>query len=180
MSLLSPKRRRFVEEYLVDFNATQAAKRAGYADKSAQQQGSDLLSNPLIAEAIREGMEEFRRRTYVDKDKIVAELARLGFSDLRELVAWSPEDGVTFRSSSHVDEDAARAVKKVKSRKRTFYTKNGDPIVTVELEIELHGKVEALRDLGRHLGMFTDRHELVGDIPFMVFAPEGSEEDTED
>jgi phage terminase small subunit len=53
---LTPKQQRFVEEYLIDLNATQAAIRAGYSENSAQQIATENLSKPLVANAIQEGM----------------------------------------------------------------------------------------------------------------------------
>ena len=70
---LTEMQRRFVDEYLVDLNATQAAIRAGYSPKAARQQGSRLLTNAAIAEAICNGHEARNNRTLIDQDTVVQE-----------------------------------------------------------------------------------------------------------
>lgn len=75
-----PKRRqRFVEEYIVDYNATQAAIRAGYSEKAARSTGSEILQNPDIQAAIHEELEKQSQRTNVTADRIVQELAAMAF-----------------------------------------------------------------------------------------------------
>ena len=74
MAGLTAKQQRFVEEYLVDLNATQAAIRAGYSEKTAQQTGSENLSKPVIAEAIAIGRKAQSERTEITVDKILKQL----------------------------------------------------------------------------------------------------------
>ncbi len=84
---LTPKQQRFVEEYLVDLNATQAAIRAGYAPKNADKQGSQLLGKPRVSEAIQEAMKKRSKRTEITQDKVLNEIASNAFqvaSDLSE------------------------------------------------------------------------------------------------
>jgi phage terminase small subunit len=71
MSDLTPKQQRFVEEYLVDLNATQAAIRAGYAPKSAFVQGSRLLSNAKVAQAVSDGRAKQAERTGITADYVL-------------------------------------------------------------------------------------------------------------
>lgn len=68
MSKLTAKQARFVEEYLIDLNATQAAKRAGYSEKTARAQGNRLLTNVDVEHAIQEAMKARSERTEVDQD----------------------------------------------------------------------------------------------------------------
>lgn len=68
---LTPKQQRFIEEYPVDLNATQAAIRAGYSKKTAQEQGSRLLSNVMVAEAIAEVQAKRSERVSVSQDDVV-------------------------------------------------------------------------------------------------------------
>ena len=68
---LSDKQQRFIEEYLVDLNATQAAIRAGYSEKTAQQIGSENLSKPFIAESIQKAFEDRSKRTQIDQDYVL-------------------------------------------------------------------------------------------------------------
>ena len=74
MAGLSPKQQRFVEEYLVDLNGTQAAIRAGYSESNARSQASRMLSNVNIQEAIAEGAKARSKRTKIDQDWVIDHL----------------------------------------------------------------------------------------------------------
>lgn len=80
---LTPKEERFVEEYLVDCNATQAAIRAGYSEKTARAIGHELLQRPHIQDAIARAKQARSKRTEVTIDRVVRELARIAFFDPR-------------------------------------------------------------------------------------------------
>lgn len=71
---LTAKQHRFVAEYLVDLNATQAAIRAGYSPKTAQEQGSRLLSNVMVAAAVEAAQRERAGRTGITQDYVLAKL----------------------------------------------------------------------------------------------------------
>lgn len=124
---LTAKQRRFVEEYLVDLNATQAAIRAGYSEKTARQAGAENLSKPVIAEAIQEAQKARSERTEVTQDRVIAELAKIGFADIRKAVQWGPDrqmtetldgtpiasNGVVLVDSDDLDDDTAAAISEV-------------------------------------------------------------------
>jgi len=78
---LTPKQERFVEEYIVDLNATQAAIRAGYSPKTAEQQGYQLLQNTSVQAGIQQAMDERSKRTDVDADYVVTELRKVVEAD---------------------------------------------------------------------------------------------------
>ena len=71
---LNPKQSRFVEEYLVDLNATQAAIRAGYSEKTANRTGPENLSKPVIADAIQIAQAERSARTQITVDKVLTDI----------------------------------------------------------------------------------------------------------
>lgn len=77
---MTPKQQRFVEEYLVDLNATQAAIRAGYSAKTAGQIGEQNLKKLEIAAAIAEAKAQQAKRTEITADRVLAELAKIGFA----------------------------------------------------------------------------------------------------
>ena len=158
---LTDKQQRFVEEYLVDLNATQAAIRAGYSERSAGQIGHDLLKKHEIVEALRAAMQARSERTQVTADRVVRELARIGFSDLRDLMTWT-RTVVHFTPSDDLTEEQAAVVSSVKS-KTTTYSRDDGTEQKIELELKTYDKLGALRDLGRHLGMFSDRVVHTGD-----------------
>ncbi len=81
---MTPRQRRFVEEYLVDLNATQAAKRAGYNPGW----GRELVHKPEVAAAIEKAQAKRAQRTRVSADRVVTELAKVAFGDPRRLFSW--------------------------------------------------------------------------------------------
>lgn len=86
MAKLTEKQQRFVDEYLIDLNATQAAVRAGYSAKTAESQGSRMLRNVKVQQAIAEEMAERSKRTGINQDRVVLELARIAFVRMTDLV----------------------------------------------------------------------------------------------
>jgi phage terminase small subunit len=69
---MTPKQQRFVEEYLIDSNATQAAIRAGYSEKTATEQGSRLLTNVKVSEALAAARSRLTMRTEITADWVLA------------------------------------------------------------------------------------------------------------
>ena len=162
---LSDKQRRFVDEYLIDLNATQAAIRAGYSAKTAEFQASRLLRYAKVQAFLAERMKAREKRTEITQDRVLNELAKIGFSDLRKVVKWGegilvrdPEtgaqsiaNGISLVSSDEIDDDTAASIAEISQ------TAQG-------LKIKLHDKRGALVDMGRHLGMFKDKLELSGEV----------------
>lgn len=83
---MTPKQKRFVEEYLIDLNATKAAKRAGYSAKTAGQIGDNLLKRPEIEEAVAEALEAQSKRTLISADQVLLDIQAVGDD------AWRAED----------------------------------------------------------------------------------------
>lgn len=154
-SVIRPKHQRFVDEYLLDLNATQAAIRAGYSAKTAGQQGPRLLENAEIARAIEAGMKARADRTGVTAARVLTELALIGFSDVSHYRV-NPESGA-LELEPGAPPEAMRAVSSVKRKTRTFTDKDGGTETTHDVEIRLWDKNTALANAGRHLGMFLDR-----------------------
>lgn len=158
---LTPKQQRFVDEYLVDLNATQAAIRAGYSARRADMIGHENLGKPGIAQAIAERRAALQRTTQITQERVLAELARIAFGDQRQLMGWGPT-GVRLRPSDELDDDQAAAVAEVSET----VTKDGGT-----LKLKTHDKVKALELLGRHLGTFDDRVKVTLDQPVQVYLP---------
>lgn len=74
---LTPKQKTFVDEYLIDLNATQACIRAGYSKKTADRIGPELLGNPCVSAAIQKAMQERQRRTEVTQDYVISKLKEI-------------------------------------------------------------------------------------------------------
>lgn len=144
---MTKKQKLFCEEYLIDLNATQAAIRAGYSPETAGAIGAENLKKPQIQKAIARAMADRSRRTGVNADRVVMELAKIAFVNAADVI--DAEDA-TLKADA-ADEDLA-AVQSVKVK---TFGEDG-----VEREIKLADKIKALELLGRHLGMFNDRLRL--------------------
>ncbi|MGY2271036.1 MULTISPECIES: terminase small subunit [Pseudomonas] len=157
---LTAKQQRFVDEYLIDLNATQAAIRAGYSKRTARQIADQNLSKLDIKAALEKRMQSRSARTEITQDMVLRELAKIGFSDIRKVVRWGetqvrmvdgeegeaedmvPYHGLALIDSTEVDDATAAAIAEVSQGR------DG-------LKVKLHDKKGALVDIGRHLGMFA-------------------------
>lgn len=155
------KQQRFVEEYLIDLNATQAAIRAGYSKKTAGQIGHELLKKPETQAAIDEAMKARSERTKITADAVMTELAKLGFANMLDYVRVS-DGGLGFLDLSAVTRDQAAAIVEMTTEEvsggRDADGEDGPPIL--KTKIKLADKRAALVDLGKHLGMFVSRSEI--------------------
>lgn len=153
---LNPKQQRFVAEYLIDLNATQAAIRAGYSKRTAQQIGSRLLLNVVVSAAISEGQQVLAEQSGVTAERIVKELAKLGFSNMQDYVGT--QGGEAYVDLSAVNRDQWAAVGEITV---DHYTEGrGEEAREVKrTKFKLADKRAALVDLGKHLGMFVERSE---------------------
>jgi phage terminase small subunit len=147
---LTDKQRLFVLEYTVDFNATAAARRAGYSQKTARQIGAQNLSKLNIKEALQEAIQERAERTKVDADRVVLELERLGFYDPRSVLSWGP-DGFRIKDSADLSDADARIVASVSESPSKWGWRR---------QIKFYDRLKALELLGKHLGMFTEQVEV--------------------
>lgn len=145
---VAQKRKIFVQEYLIDFNVTRAAKAAGYSEKTAHVTGHYLLKDPKVQAAIQDAMQARIERTQVTQDRVVKELAKLAFSDMRNFARWGP-GGVELKDSRTLSDEDSACVAEI-SQVDTQYG--------VNLRFKLYDKSKALEMLGRHLGMFLERH----------------------
>lgn len=114
---LSKKHRLFVDEYLVDLSAVNAAKRAGFSPRTARQAGYNLLQMPLIRQAVDAALAARAKKTGFTAEMVLSELALIGFIPLEQC----------RRGGVNVSDKRA-----------------------------------ALVDIGKHIGMFVDRHEVTG------------------
>lgn len=89
---MTDKQKRFCEEYLIDLNATKAALRAGYSEKTAGSIGCENLMKPEISEYIEKLRAEQSKRTGITADRVLAELSKLGFADMAEVESFRAAD----------------------------------------------------------------------------------------
>jgi phage terminase small subunit len=147
---LSDKQARFAAEYLIDLNATQAAVRAGYSEKTAESQGCRMLKNVKVAAVIQENMNKRAARIEITADKVLQEIAKLSFANLQD---FYNENG-SLKEIHSLPRDVAAALSSTKI--------NLTEACAVQ-EIKLHDKKGSLELLGRHLKLFTDKTELTGE-----------------
>lgn len=160
MKTLTAKQAAFVREYLIDLNATQAAIRAGYSERTARQTGAENLSKPYIAAAIQEGQDARAERAEIDADRVLSELARIAFVDIGDLFEWD-EERTCFVPSKDLTVDQRAAVQSVKAETTRHTFDDGTVETKIKLELKTHDKLGALREIGKHLGI-AQRHEHSG------------------
>lgn len=156
---MTPKQQRFVEEYLIDLNATQAAIRAGYSKSTAYSIGQENLNKPELAAEIEKRRSELSDKAEVTQEQIVAEFCRMGFYDPAE-IAGRPMNGP--EDISNLPEDVRRAIVGWGWDKAGNFT------------LKLADKNAALTNLGRHLGMFTDKVDVKGEMAITVSPDDAS------
>lgn len=171
---LTAKQKKFVDEYLIDLNATRAYK-AAYpkckTERSARTNGSRLLTNANIQEEIAKQQQKIQERTQITQDMIVQELAKIAFSNATDYVKvvtrptirriWDKEEekyvyeegdvyeqDIILKDTKDLTDDQKAAISSIKN------TKHG-------IAIEQCNKVEALHLLGQHLGMFKNNQPVI-------------------
>ena len=147
---MTEKQERFVEEYLIDLNGTQAAIRAGFSPKTAAEQACRMLKRRQVKDAIDRAMAERSKRTGITQDRVLRELARLAFVNPADVMNLN--EAIVMDEAS-IDDLAAIASVKVK----TIPTEDGD---IVEREVKLYDKNKSLDMLNRHLGIYNDKLEV--------------------
>lgn len=141
---MNVKQELFVEEYLKCFNATKAAKAAGYSEKTAYQQGHELLKNPEIDARVKDRL----KAAAMDANEVLYHLASIARGDMDDLLD----------ANGNLDIEKARKFGKTnlikRVRSRVVSTENSD---VSEQETEGYDRLKALELIGRHLAMFTDK-----------------------
>ena len=165
MAKLTAKQKRFVEEYLIDLNATQAAIRAGYSAKTANEQGARLLANVSVQDVVSRKMAERSKRTGISQDRIVLELARIAFMKMTDIVN---ADGEINTGATDDDLACIESIKYKKSESDTGYSE--------EREVKVASKLKALELLGKHMGMWNDKLDVNVALPVVISGEDNLED----
>ncbi len=165
MAKLTEKQQRFVDEYLIDLNATQAAIRAGYSVKTANEQGSQNLAKLSIQQAIAEQMAERSKRTGINQDRVVLELAKIALVKMTDIV---DSQG---RIKSNASPDDLACIESVK-----YKESESDTGSSVEREVKIASKLKALELLGKHLGMWNDKLDVNITQPIVITGEDALED----
>ncbi len=154
------KQKRFVQEYLIDLNATAAAKRAGYSAKAAAEIGYENLRKPHIQEAISKAQQARSERTEITADRVLQEYATVAFTDMAHYLQLTA-DGGAYLDFSAIPEGGTRAISEI-IQEEYMEGRGEDARQIRRTKFKLHSKLGALDSIARHLGMFVDRHEHAG------------------
>lgn len=152
---LTDMQKAFCEALLEGKSKTEAYREAGYAvdGKYDKQRAWELSRTDTIRAYLAERRKEIQNYANVKPAQIIKEIARVGFSDIRDYVRWD-ETGALFIPSDELTEDQAAAIQSIKVRKRTITRENGGATETVETELKLHPKLEGLEKLMKHYGLY--------------------------
>ena len=159
---MTKKQKLFVEEYLIDLNATQAAIRAGYSAKTAQEQASRLLSNVMVQGSIAKAMAERSKRTGINQDRILQEIAKLALVNIDDVV-----DLKTGKIKKTATKEDLACIQSIKIKPTEF---------GIEREIKFYDKKGSLEMAGKHLGMFKDKLELETDMDLNITIDYGKDD----
>jgi phage terminase small subunit len=169
--LKNAKRERFCQEYLIDLNATAAAKRAGYSPKTAKSQASDLLTFPDVQARVAELKAERAERTQITADDVVMELRKLGFASMRRFISIDGE-GQPQINLTDTPEDDLDALMEVQTETLVETRGKGESAeqdIIRKTKIKLHDKLGALRDLAEHTGVFDKANRTKADAVAQAF-----------
>lgn len=150
---MTKNREIFVDEYLIDFNSTRAYKVAYprvRSDNTAAVNGSKLLRNTKVQLEIEKKIKEREKRTEITQDKVLREIANLAFTDRTDIVKVA-SGRLVIKDFSELTPEQRACISSIKE------TKFG-------IDITFYNKEKALELLGKHLGMFTDKLELKGEV----------------
>nr|DAY64385.1 MAG TPA: Terminase small subunit [Caudoviricetes sp.] len=154
---LTPKQKIFANEYLIDLNATRAYKVAYprvRSDEVAKAAASRLLTNVNVASYIEKRMKDREHRTEITQDRVLQELAKIGFADVTDFVTIEGRGSVPVvkvKATDDMPRDKLGAIAGIKEGA------NG-------IEIKLNDKGKALELIGRHLGMWNDKVQVSGQV----------------
>lgn len=167
---LTPKRQRFVNEYLKDLNGAKAAIRAGYSERTARSIACELLQLPEVKTAVNKAIAKRNKRLEINQDKIVRELAKVGLADIKDYLSYRTE-----KTQVDVDDDG-KPVIGYEPIIELIPSDDVDGAVIQEVSLsqkgvftfKLQDKLKALELLARHLGMLNDNINLSGDVVVKV------------
>lgn len=148
---LTEKRERFCYEYCIDLNATQAAIRAGFNEKTAYSQGSRLLKDVEVQERIKEMQADLSQTAGVTSLRVLKEHEKIAFSSIAHLhQSW-----IERKEFEKLTADQKACIKSISTKvvKANIGTKDKPEIVDVEyVKIELYDKQKSLDSISRLLG----------------------------
>lgn len=158
---LNAKQLRFVEEYLVDFNGTAAAIRAGYSQRTARAIAAENLTKPDIALAVKAKVATLSQEAGITANRVLQEVVRMAWLDVGQ--AYNTDGAL--KPLHDMPEDVRRAIMSVESEEQ--YEGEGDArkLVGYVRKVKFHDKLRGNELLGKYLKLFTEKIELSADKP---------------
>lgn len=161
---INARQARFVTEYLIDLNATKAAVRAGYSEKSAEKIGSRLLGNPGVSAALSEKQGQRLKRRDITAERVLDEIAKIAFLDPRKLFT---SDG-SLVPIHELDDDTAASVAGLEVNELSEGEGDQKHAFGLQKKVKIADKLRGLEMLGKHLKLFVEKIELDGKLDFEV------------
>lgn len=165
---LNDRQQRFVQEYMVDYNATRAAVAAGYSEKTARSIASENLTKPDIVDAIntrKAELEEEYKLRIMGRFEVLARITEIANGDIGDLLPVD-EDGKPYGEldagvlRNAKAQGKSKLIKSVRVKRTPVLLPDGNMEESIETHVEMYSRHEALRDLGKHHALFTDKTEI--------------------
>ena len=152
---LTPKQQKFGQEFLKDFSAARAYKRAGYKSKSPDVEAAKLLGKPSMASYLNSVLNKAEEVAQVSLAAIVREAGRIAFADPTEAMEWD-DNGVRLKDSKTLPKRVTASIRSVSSTRTIVRGRDGSETETVNTRMEFHGKAQAIAFLGKFFGVGRD------------------------
>lgn len=152
--MMTDRKELFAREYIIDYNATKAAIRAGYSEKTAYSQGHRLLKDAEINRLIKQFKQERIERLEFTADDVLRELGAVAFSDITDVVTVI-DDKLLIQNTEDLPPLVAKSIESIKETTGEY----GGSIT-----VKLHSKLTALQTLGKHFGIIKDSVEHSGKV----------------
>ena len=146
MNKLTAKQERFVSEYLIDLNATAAARRAGYSDRNADKIGPGLLGKSRVAAAISAAIKRRAAAADVKAKNVLRELCVVGFGDIGSIASWDSDGNLSIKPSAELTRDQLALLGEITMDER--YGDDGK-VKSRRLKVKLHDRLRALEQIAK-------------------------------
>lgn len=162
---MSAKEERFVSEYLITLNAADAARKAGYAQKSARMTGHKLLTKTYISDAIQTEKMKLAGNAKITTEMVIAELGKIAFASLRNFIELdgNGHPHINLQNASNDDLDALQDVQIETVLERRGSNPNGQTEYNRvrKTKVKLLNKLEALEKLAQYTGVYKQRDDNI-------------------
>lgn len=153
---LTDQQKKFYREYHKDFNGTQAAIRAGYSKKTANEQAARLLANVSGQKYLQTLKDKAAEKHEGLADEIVAELKKIGFSDIKKYL----DSDNTIKDISELPSELTCVVESIKKTETEF----GEDGLKKSVQFKLHSKLDALEKLAKYVGLYEADNKQRGAV----------------